>query len=126
MHNITIQYTCPSITGDQIHSVTIEDNDLLDTWDSVTVGEVPADLKAIGCTYTHDINPFADGIGEWLPLSVSLYPFFYDVDRDDKIGVDMSDGIPCVVISVEGDPLIEKRVVDGVEQYGYSEGAFSR
>lgn len=103
----TLQFKCPELTGDKIITQEINDSGLEDTWDSLKIGEVPADLKAIGCEFTHDVNIWFDTNDEGRDeLHATIY--LLDVNPYDtnysRVRTDL-DGHKCEIISVKSEPL---------------------
>lgn len=117
----TIQFKCPELTGDEIITKEINDSSLEDTWDSLKFGEVPADLKAIGCEVTHDINVWFDTNDEGRDeLHATIYLLdvnLYDPEHA-RVRTDL-DGHKCEIISVKS-PKFE--VPEGVKHVGGDRG----
>lgn len=113
---ITVTFTAPALTGKKVHSVTITDTSLYDTWDCVTIGKAGKRLQKAGCEATHDINLWSDGIGDFDPLQVALYKLH--VERG-VVSADTSNWTNCEVLSVSGDRKIVKKEIDGKIVFGY-------
>ena len=123
---ITITYTVPSLTGTAVHKVEIEDENLLDTWEPVTI-------PSGGEDNTHDLNAYADGddtgidwgktLGDVDVLKISVYPFI--VDDQGEVQTDHQNPVPCTILNVEGDSRLVSIDKEGARYFGYPQDVFA-